>query len=139
MFGAARILGGDSKGAADFFQIRLARAGGANKQWLRWYYGFSQVLAGKFDPAETEFKALAAESNDAIIAALSAYFLATTLMKYSLAPAECRAGAEAAKSRIVQAIASSAGWKKETAKVATEIHAVIIKKYIDEAGDWLFA
>jgi hypothetical protein len=29
-------------------------------------------------------------------------------------------------------------WKKEAEKSETEIHIVIIKKYIDEAGDWLY-
>ncbi|GHV94521.1 hypothetical protein AGMMS50293_08410 [Spirochaetia bacterium] len=137
-FGAARILGGDLKGAAEFFQTRLEKGKAAETQWIRWFYGFSLVLASVFDKAEGEFKALASASNDAIIAGLSAYFLANTLLKHSLNPAECRSLADGGHERVKKTLKNIEGWKKEAAKVETEVHAAIIKKYIDEAGIWLF-
>jgi hypothetical protein len=142
-FGAARILGGDLKGAAEFFQTRLEKEKASNRrfadtQWIRWFYGFSLVLASVFDKAEGEFKALASASNDAIVAGLSAYFLANTLLKHSLNPAECRSLADSGHERVKKTLKNIEGWKKESAKVETEVHAAIIKKYIDEAGIWLF-
>ncbi|MDR1898412.1 MAG: hypothetical protein LBQ55_00200, partial [Treponema sp.] len=79
VFGAARILGGDLAGAAKFFAARLEKARGGNREWVRWYYGFSRLLNRQFKEAAEEFKALAAVSSDALITGLSSYFLDHTL------------------------------------------------------------
>jgi hypothetical protein len=138
MFGSARILGGDPKSAATFFRLRLEKGKVRDNQWLRWYCGFSEILAGLFDKAETEFKDLAAASPDALVAGLSAYFLSGTLLHHSSYPAQCRTIAAESRERVVKALKNAEGWKKEAAKIETEVYAAIIKKYIDEAGIWLF-
>lgn len=139
LFGAARILGGDSKGAADFFQMRLAKGKLKNSRWIRWYYGFSLVLAGAFDKAEAEFKTLVTVTDESLLAGLSAYFLSGTLLKYSVNRDECRALAEEGRERVRKALKGIGGWRREAARFETEVYAAIIKKYIDEAGAWLFA
>jgi hypothetical protein len=143
LFGAARILGGDPGGAADFFQLRIEKRKTAKRQpadapWLCWYYGFSLVLAGLFERAEAEFKSLAASSGDALVAGLSAYFLARVLLKYSSNSAECRAVAEQGRERARKFLQNARGWKTAAAGVETEVYAAVIKKYIDQAGAWLF-
>ena len=139
VFGTARILAGDPRGAAVFFQARLAGARPKDGQWLRWYCGFSRILAGDFGAAEAEMGAMARDSGDALVTALSAYFLSGTLLKYSADRDACRSLAETGRERAKKSLKSPAGWNRETAKVATEVHAAVIRKYIDEAGGWLFA
>jgi hypothetical protein len=139
IFGAARILGGDAAGAADFFLERLEKGVSANAQWIRWYYGFSLLLSGAFGKAETEFKALAASGNDAIVTGLSAWFLSDALLKNSASPDACEAIARQGRERIEKTLKKIERWKSEAAKGETEIHAAMIKKYIDEAAVWLFA
>jgi hypothetical protein len=140
VFGAARILGGDSKGAADFFQVRLEKGKPKSEGnlWLRWYYGFSLVLAGAGDKAGAEFAALAVSSGDVLIAGLSAYLLSTIPPKLSANAAEWRTLAERGAEQARTVLKNIDGWKKEAAKVESEVHAAIIKKYINEAGEWLF-
>lgn len=138
VFGAARILGGDARAAADFFQLRLEKGKVKEVQWLRWYYGFSLVLARFFERAEGEFRTLVGSSNEPLITGLSAFFLSGILLKYSVNQAECRSLAVKGRERVVKAFKNGEGWKRQAARIETEVHAVIIKKYIDEAGAWLF-
>jgi hypothetical protein len=137
-FGAARILGGDSAGAAVFFNTRLEKGKVKEPQWVRWYYGFSLLLARAFDKAEAEFKALALTSDDAIITGLSAWFLNETLCKFSANQEECRNYAEQGRQRLKNKLKKIGNWQKEASKIETEIHAVVIKKYIDQSAVWLY-
>jgi hypothetical protein len=140
IFGTARILGGNPAGAADFFRRRLEKpAKEKDKPWLRWYYGFSLVLAERFNEAEEVFTALATACADPLAAGLSAYLLSAALLKHSANSAECRSAAEGGRERVRKALKNADGWKKETARIETAVHAAVIKKYIDEAGAWLFA
>jgi hypothetical protein len=140
IFGAARVLSGNYKAAAAFFRTRLdQRKKLKNEQWVIWFYGFSQMLAGVYEAAEQEFTSLATSSQDAIVTGLSAYFLHNNVAKYSLKPADCRAAAEKGRDRVVNTLINVAGWKKAAAKTETDVHITIIKKYIDEAGAFLWA
>ena len=145
IFGAARILSGNHSEAAAFFNTHLQRDSGHHKkgkikeeQWLRWFYGFTQMLCGAFTQAEQEFSSLAISSPDALITGLSSYFLFNTLAKHSLKPAECRAVAGNGRERVKNVLINNEGWKKETEKTKNEVHTTIIMKYINEAGEWLF-
>lgn len=138
VFGTARILGGDSAGAADFLRARLTSKKAQENQWLRWYYAFALVLCSAFDQAEAEMRALAAASTDVLIAGLSAYFLSGVLLKHSSGKQECRSIAEEGRQRVRQALVNIGGWKKEAAKFETEVYVAVIRKYIDEAGAWIF-
>ena len=138
IFGAARVLVGNPKGAADFFKTYLEKGKAKDRQWIHWFYGFSHLLNGSFNLAEPEFKSLAISSDDILITGLSAYFLNCSVANYSLKPEECLAIAENGRSRVIKTLKTQYNWKKEAAKTETDIHIVIIKKYIDEAGDWLF-
>jgi hypothetical protein len=138
IFGAARVLSGNYKSAAVFFKTYLEKGKAGDKQWLRWFYGFSQLLNGAFNLAEPEFASLAVSSDDALITGLSAYFLHNSVMKHSKKPEQCLSIAENGRKRIVKSLVSIGGWKKEADKLGTEIHVAIISKYIHEAGNWLF-
>jgi hypothetical protein len=138
VFGAAHILSGDIMGAANFFKTRLEKGKSKEMQWVRWYYGFSLLLGSEFAKAEAEFKALAASSEDGIITGLSAYFLSETLLKYSENQDECRALVEEGRGRVKETLKGIGGWNKEAVRVETEVHAAIIRQYIDKAGIWLF-
>jgi hypothetical protein len=137
VFGSARILGGDASGAAAFFHDHLEKAGKKNTQWVKWYHAFSLLLSRKFDEAEKEFSALAL-AEDALISGLSAWLLLETLVKFSASREQCRTLAEDARENIRKEIKTLSAWRKEAAKIEAEVHAAIIKKYIDEAANWLF-
>jgi hypothetical protein len=138
IFGAARILSGNQPEAAAFFRMHMQKCKAKDKQWVRWFYGFSLLLSGSFSEAEPEFSSLAISSNDALIAGLSAYFLFSSLKKKSQNPDKCLNVSENGKGRVIKALKNLNGWKKETDKMGADIHVAIIKKYISEAGDWLF-
>jgi hypothetical protein len=138
IFGAARILSGSHAEAADFFKSHLEKSNKNDKQWVRWFYAFSQLLGGVFNQAEPDFSSLAVSSDNALITGLSSYFLHNSIKKHSANPDKCRETAENGRKRVVKTMENAANWKKEAAKMGTEIHISIIKKYIDEAGKWLF-
>jgi hypothetical protein len=140
IFGAARILSGKHTEAAAFFKTHLekGRYNEREKEWIRWFYGFSLLLGGVFNKVEPEFSALAVSSRDALITGLSAYFLDSSIVKRSLKPDECRLTAENGRNRVVKALKNGEGWDKEVERMSNEIHIAIIRKYVDEAGKWLF-
>jgi len=138
VFGIAKVLNGDHKNAADFFKTCLYDGKVKERQWVHWFYGFALLLTSNFDQAEAEFKVLAAASNDVLIVGLSSYFLATVLEKRSYKPDECRAIYESGKEQVVKTVKSLENWKKEGNKAVTEIYMIIIRKYMEEAGSWLF-
>jgi len=141
LFGSARVLSGNHAEAAAFFNNHLEKGKirAKDKQWAHWYHGFSLLLKGAFKMAQPEFTSLAVSSRDALITGLSAYFLNTSIAKHFSNPSECLAAAESGRIRVVNAIKNLAGWRKEIDKMSSEIHIVIIKKYILEAGQWLFS
>jgi hypothetical protein len=138
VFGAARILGGDTAGAVDFFSRRLTKGKAKDLPWIRWYYGFSLLLNRQFGKAEAEFKVLAAESPDAVITGLSAFFLEDTLLKYTENRDQCRAKAREGRERVQKTLKTPEDWSREAGKIETEVHAAILKQYIGQAGAWLF-
>jgi hypothetical protein len=138
IFGAARVLSGNHTEAAAFFKSHLAKSGKKEKQWVRWFCGFSQLLGGAFAQAEPDFSSLAVSSDNVLITGLSAYFLQNSVEKHSQNPQKCHETAEIGRNRVIKAINNAENWKNETEKMGTEIHVAIIRKYIDEAGKWIF-
>jgi len=138
VFGVARLLSGDHRGAATFFQACAEKGKAEDEQWVRWFCGFSHMLAGFFSEAEAEFTALAISARNILITGLSAYFLGNILAKYSFNPQECRSISEKGRDRVKKAFKNAEGWKKAAEKTGNEIHTAIIRKYIDEASPWLF-
>lgn len=138
IFGAARVLSGKHDGAAAFFEEYLEEGKGMERQWIHWFYGFSNLLRGVFITAETEFKALVVSSRDALLAGLSAYFLSGSIAKHSFEPEKCSALADEGRARVIKTLKTRENWDKEAEKSGTEIHVAIIKRFITEAGNWLF-
>ena len=139
IFGSARVLSGNHEEAAAFFKLYMNKCRGSEKDWMRWFYGFSLLLGGDFAHAEPEFANMAFSSGSALITGLSAYFLCNTLEKHSANPEECHQKAEKGKERVVKALINLDGWKKEVDKTGTDIHIAIIRKYVESAGTWLFS
>jgi len=140
IFGAARILGGNHTEAADFFKdhIDKGRIKKKDRQWVRWFYGFSQLLTSDFKAASQEFISLSLISRDAVLTGISAYFLNSSIAKNSENSVECLANAEKGRNRVIKEIKNANGWKNEVSKMSGDIHLAIIRKYIDEAGNWIF-
>jgi hypothetical protein len=139
IFGAARILSGNHADAAVFFKSHMEKCDKKHKAWVRWFYGFSQLLSGEFNQAEPEFSSLAVSSDNALITGLSAYFLHSSIEKRSRNSNKCHEIAENGRKRIIDGVKTVGNWKKEADKVGAEIHIAIIRKYIDESGKWLFS
>ena len=139
IFGAARILSGAYAEAAAFFMKHMKKCRKTDSQWVHWYYGFSNLLAGNFLVTEPEFITLAESCDDAVITGLSAYFLYSSLEKKSQNREICRQASEKGRERVTRAFKNPESWKKETDKMKSDIHAAIIRKYIETTGIWLFA
>jgi hypothetical protein len=127
VFGAARILGKDYAGAIRFFSPRINGGG----DWLRLYYGFALLLDRKPEEAGEQFRLLAAGSGDALICGLASWFLADALRGRTGDP-------EKGRLRVRKNLKNRAAWDAEMGKAETDVHVVIIRKYIGEAGDWIF-
>ncbi|GHV44432.1 hypothetical protein AGMMS49546_28400 [Spirochaetia bacterium] len=148
IFGVARLLGGDNAGAVRFFSarldpaaepgVRVKKLNNRDLPWVRWYYGFSLLLDRQYTPAAEQFKVLAEESPDALIAGLSAYFLGNPVQRNTENPALYLTAARESRSRIQQFVKGPAAWQAEAEKLKTEVHAIILQRYINEAGSWLF-
>lgn len=139
IFSTARILSGNYKDAAHFLKNNFGKDIPKQDQWVRWFYGFCQMLTGAFTQAEEELSSLAISSPDAIVTGLSAYFLETCLAGHSMDAAGCRAASEKGRQRVISALKGIENWKRENMKMGTEIYVSIIKKYIEEAGNWLYS
>jgi hypothetical protein len=131
VFGAARILGKDYAGAIRFFAPRIGRAG----DWLNCYYGFALLLDRKLKEAAEQFRLLAAGSADPLISGLAAWFLADAL-RDSGEP--CAAAAEKGRLRVRQSLKNRAAWDAELGKLETDVHVAVLRKHLDQAGDWIF-
>lgn len=139
IFGVARILCKDNAGAARFFSRRLDSAKTESAEWVRWYYGFSLLLNRQFSTAGEQFSLLVHDSRDAVITGISAYFLDGTLRKVLPEQDEnYRSAANDGRIRVRKALPSRGAWRKETKKLQTEVYAVVLLKYIEEAADWLY-
>jgi len=139
IFGAARILDGNHQEAVTFFKINLDKCKKSDKEWVNWFSGFSGLLAGLYPAAEADFSHLAVSSKDALISGLSVYFLSNYLEKKSFASEKCRKVCETGRERVIKSLKTAEGWNKEVKKAGNDIHIAIIKKYIEETGNWIFA
>jgi hypothetical protein len=146
IFGAARLLDQDYAGAAEFFSAQLAgRAqpggGGASSaaEWIRWYYGFSLLLAHRFEEAADTFITLAGKSEDGLLAGLSAYFLSSSLSGF-LPPraGELGVAAAAGKDRVRRRLRDRAAWDKECKRLEMEVYAAVLVSYMTKTGDYLY-
>jgi hypothetical protein len=150
VFGTAHILAGDYGGALRFFAVRdrgfgipggLHRGFGGlccrSKQWLVWYHGFSLLLDKRFMEAAEKFRLLALEARDPLVAALAAWFLADNLS--GLAGSAFAEAAKAARERIRAVLKTRKDWERELAKIETEIYAVILRKHLNDTGNWLYS
>jgi hypothetical protein len=139
VFGAARILGRDISGAVRFFGARLESGKPAERQWLRWYYGFSLLLNRQFEEAGEEFVRLAAASGNGIVAGLSSFFLADTLAAALPEKADTfKAAAAEGRNRVLGALPQRKKWIRETGKIRAEVYAAALSKYLDDTGSWLY-
>lgn len=141
VFGSARIFAGNYSEAAAFFKAHLDKNKLKQKDadWVHCFYGFANLLNSSFPQAEIEFASLANSSNDALVTGLSSYFLNSSLAKHSASKTDCIAAAENGQARILKTLKNKKSWQKEVNKMSGNVHIAIIRKYIDEAGNWLFA
>jgi hypothetical protein len=130
VFGAARILGKDYAGAVRFFSPRVGRGG----DWLSCYYGFALFLDRDFKEAAEQFRLLVEGSSNALICGLAAWFLADALRGRKGATAASEKG----RLRVRQTLENREAWDAELGKLETDVHVAVLRKYIGEAGDWIF-
>ena len=137
IFGTARILAKDYSGSARFFEARKASSG--QKDWLCWYHGFALLLDHRNEQALDKFSLLAQGSSDGIITALSSFFLKETLG--SVMPAKASKfleDSQKGRERALKILSSSRDWNRQLSRIAQEIHAAIISKYLEETGHWVY-
>ena len=140
VFGTARILGRDISGAIHFFAARKDRVKSGIKEWVYWYHGFSLLLDRHFEEAGKEFSLLARVSNDAVIIALSSFFLSETVISILGENAkDFQEIANSGRERVRKALPTLNNWNREISQLSTEIHAAAISKYLKEAANWLYS
>jgi tetratricopeptide (TPR) repeat protein len=128
IFGAAYILGGYNASAVDFYRERLEKGcPPKDTGWVRWYYGLSLTLTGRFEEAGPIFEELAAGMQDILVAGLSSFFLSKVMHE-----------AEEGRNRVRNAVMNIDEWNNKTAKLKEKVHGAIIRKYLDDAGLWIF-
>lgn len=143
VFGAARVLAGNTKSAVEFFTVRLPGAvqsagiPSSSRDWVSWYCGFALLLDRQFGPAVERFSPLAKESKDGIVAGLAVYFLADTAEKF-LSPDEYSQTAREGKERILRMLKRRDAWNREIKRLETEIYAAILSSYLKKAADYLY-
>ncbi|MDR3248881.1 MAG: hypothetical protein LBT39_08840 [Treponema sp.] len=143
IFGTARILGKDYAGAERFFAAHaVGTAGFAGSgsrarqgQWIAWYYGFSLLLDKQFEGAAEQFRRLAEEAQDPLVAGLAAWFLADNLSKITTDTLDIPL---AARERIRTSLKTRRDWDAELAKTETEVHVAILRKYLNDTGNWIY-
>jgi len=138
IFGAARILSGNYAEAAVFLKTQLQKNKVQEEDWIRWYYGFSNLLGGTFSQAEAEFLSLIVSSRNPIVIGLSAYFLTNSLAKNSSNSKDCLVAAEKGREKVIKKLKKARNWKKEIKKMENDIHIAIIRKYIELTGNLIF-
>ncbi|MDR2517731.1 MAG: hypothetical protein LBC88_10185 [Spirochaetaceae bacterium] len=144
VFGAARLLTGNAKSAVEFFTVRLPDAvqsagiPAAARDWLSFYCGFALLVNRQFTPAAERFSALARESGDCVTAALSAYFLDTSVKKF-LPLNEYSQAARDGKARITGMLKTRAAWNREIKRIETEVHAAVLVHYLSKTANYLYA
>ena len=139
IFGAARILGKDFSGASRFFEARKYSVKPKLKDWVSWYLGFSFLLDYRLQGAADEFSYLARESKNAVVTALSSYFLSETLARVlPEKEAELLEISSSGRIRARVILPVTEDWKREISKISTEVHAAVISKYIDCTCEWLY-
>ena len=139
LFGTARILGKDISGAVRFFALRKEKVKGPDREWARWYHGFSLLLDHQFEKAAGEFSLLARVSQDAIIAGLSSHFLNGTIAKaLPEKERELRELSSQGRERVLKGLSDAKNWEQETARISSEIHAAVLSKYMEETAHWLY-
>jgi hypothetical protein len=145
VFGAARILCKDSEGAVEFFAARIPETGskanalGRNRnEWIRWYFGFSLLLARRFEESADCFIIIAREGCNPVLTGLSAYFLEETLALFLPRRKELREEAVLGKARVLEKLKNRKAWEKELESIKSEVYAVVLTSYIGKAADYLF-
>ncbi|MDR2135729.1 MAG: hypothetical protein LBO76_03845 [Treponema sp.] len=135
VFGVAHILAKDFGGALRFFAARdrgdLAKR---PRQWIAWYHGFSMLLEKQFLNAAEKFRFLAREARDPVVAALAAWFLADNLSRATSFLEE----AAAARERVRGVLKARKDWERELARTENEIYTAIVRRYINDAGNWIY-
>jgi hypothetical protein len=138
IFGAARILGKDFSGAARFFEAHKYTAKPVLRDWVSWYLGFSFLLDYRLEGAADEFSFLASQSKNAVVTALSSFFLSETLSRVlPEKEAELLEASAGGKSRALGLLPDTESWTRAIKKISSEIHVAVISKYIDGTGRWL--
>ena len=139
VFGTARILGKDISGAVRFFGARKDTAKPSLKEWVTWYHGFALLLNFQFKEAADEFSVLARLSKDAVLTALSVYFLSETLIRFlPEKKQEIEEISSLGRDRVLKALPRFKDWSREISRLATEIHVAALSKYVEETGQWLY-
>jgi hypothetical protein len=139
LFGAARILGKDFSGASRFFEARKYTVKPKLKEWVSWFLGFSFLLDYRLQGAVDEFSFLARQSKNAVVTALSSFFLSETLAR--ILPekeTELLEISSLGKNRTLNVLPDIEKWERAIKKISTEIHTAVISKYIDGTSSWLY-
>jgi len=143
ILGTAYFLGGNTAATVDFFGERLEKGRAGNLDWMRWFYGFSLVLAGSYEQAGTVMEELAAFSpaagaRDMLVTGLAAFVLTELAGKGSTVPVEWRLRAEEGKSTVRKTLKTAGKWARKARQLKAEAHGAIIRSYVDRAGAWIW-
>jgi hypothetical protein len=122
-----------------FFEARRETAKNETKEWVRWYHGFSLLLNRQIEKAASGFSILAQFSKDAVITALSAYFISSSISRaLPEQEAELKKIANRGSERVLKALPREKDWEREVSRLSAEIHVAVLSKYTKETSRWLY-
>ncbi|MCL2128326.1 MAG: hypothetical protein FWH38_08730, partial [Treponema sp.] len=96
------------------------------------------VLGGYHEKAGDIFEELSVNAKNIVVTGLSAFLLSQILAKYAPGHVEWYARTAEVKNRVVKILKSADKWKKKADKTQAEVQGSVIRKYLENAGEWLF-
>ena len=138
LFGLSHILKGDHAGATELF-LEQEQTKGLKNEWERWYLCFALLLQKQFAEASDRLIALAHDSQDPLVCALSALFLWDTIQRALPDKAgAAREAVEIAQARIRKTLPDRNAWNKELKKAQGDIHVIILGKSLEDAAKFIY-
>jgi len=131
--GLPYLLLGRPAEAESYFGKYLEEKGVADRDWIRWNYGFCLMQLKQWKGAREEFQAVVDATRKPILTLLSFYLMESVP---DLGPEEERR-LDAEKARLADRY-DRRSWNRYVERRRGDLNVLVFSKLIEEATDWLF-
>ncbi len=135
-FAAIRLIAKQRDGLSEF-ALSSAELKGAEKDWLKFYAGFTAQLEQKWEKAADSYLLLAREAGEPVVTALSGYLLGAAVARnLGSRKEELRSAAEAARTRVRERY-NGRSWQRVLEDARSSTAVIVFAKLLDELPAWL--